>query len=92
MCFPHLYQVWPQELVLEAYLYVLLLTFTLVQLYAVLFLINFLDTYRFYCEPELHYLASSRVNDGICDCCDGSDEWKGVTIPPDLKLPGEDAG
>jgi len=18
---------------------------------------------------------SSRVNDGICDCCDGSDEW-----------------
>lgn len=21
-------------------------------------------------------LPSSRVNDGICDCCDGSDEWK----------------
>lgn len=20
-------------------------------------------------------IPSSRVNDGICDCCDGSDEW-----------------
>jgi len=24
--------------------------------------------------PE--WILSSRVNDGICDCCDGSDEWK----------------
>merc|ERR1712136_601348 len=23
---------------------------------------------RFYCEPQLHFLSSSRVNDGICDC------------------------
>ena len=23
-------------------------------------------------------LRSSRVNDGVCDCCDGSDEWAGV--------------
>ena len=35
---------------------------------------------RFYCQnkgykPKL--LPSSRVNDGICDCCDGSDEWTG---------------
>ena len=22
-------------------------------------------------------MPSSRVNDGICDCCDGSDEWTG---------------
>ena len=21
-------------------------------------------------------MLASRVNDGICDCCDGSDEWK----------------
>ena len=27
-------------------------------------------------------LASSRVNDGICDCCDGSDEWAMVGGSP----------
>jgi hypothetical protein len=27
-------------------------------------------------------LPSNRVNDGICDCCDGSDEWK-KTGPPE---------
>lgn len=21
------------------------------------------------------FIPSSRINDGICDCCDGSDEW-----------------
>ena len=21
-------------------------------------------------------MVSSRVNDGICDCCDGTDEWE----------------
>ena len=26
-------------------------------------------------KPKI--LPSSRVNDGICDCCDGSDEWAG---------------
>ena len=36
---------------------------------------------RFYCanvghRPEL--LVSSRVNDGICDCCDGTDEYNGL--------------
>ncbi len=33
---------------------------------------------RFYCENRGHVSAevlSSRVNDGICDCCDGSDEY-----------------
>ncbi|GAB0100381.1 uncharacterized protein DMENIID0001_164140 [Sergentomyia squamirostris] len=38
----------------------------------------------FYCEtPQIHLsgktynhvIPSSRINDGICDCCDGSDEW-----------------
>ncbi|XP_062075767.1 uncharacterized protein LOC133779884 [Humulus lupulus] len=33
---------------------------------------------RFYCQNAGHapkVLFSSRVNDGICDCCDGSDEY-----------------
>ncbi|XP_054725474.1 uncharacterized protein LOC129235560 [Anastrepha obliqua] len=39
---------------------------------------------RFYCKFQKRhitgrgvdiYVPSSRVNDGICDCCDGSDEW-----------------
>ncbi len=39
----------------------------------------------FYCsnrgfKPSL--LVSSRVNDGICDCCDGSDEWAMVSGSP----------
>ena len=32
----------------------------------------------FYCSNrgfKPSNLKSSRVNDGICDCCDGSDEW-----------------
>lgn len=41
---------------------------------------------RFYCAHsgggggggEHHNsVPSSRVNDGVCDCCDGSDEWDG---------------
>ena len=32
------------------------------------------------------YFFSSRVNDMICDCCDGSDEWGGyVTCPNTCK-------
>jgi len=27
-------------------------------------------------------IPSSRVNDGICDCCDGSDEWKNESLCP----------
>jgi protein kinase C substrate 80K-H len=36
----------------------------------------------FYCPNEGHrpeLLLSSRVNDGLCDCCDGSDEFNGLT-------------
>jgi hypothetical protein len=31
----------------------------------------------FHCQNghSVRYLPSSRVNDGVCDCCDGSDEW-----------------
>ena len=32
-------------------------------------------------------IPGSRVNDGICDCCDGSDEWrKDVALPVDVFL------
>nr|CAD7406221.1 unnamed protein product [Timema poppensis] len=32
---------------------------------------------RFHCNTQLalESIPSHRVNDGICDCCDGSDEW-----------------
>ena len=39
---------------------------------------------RFFCVGERHYLPSSRINDGICDCCDGSDEWKELTVRADV--------
>ena len=29
---------------------------------------------------------SSRVNDGLCDCCDGSDEWQRPTLCPNTCL------
>ncbi|XP_054268562.1 uncharacterized protein LOC128990271 [Macrosteles quadrilineatus] len=41
---------------------------------------------KFFCEYQAkskHHLKSvpsSRVNDGICDCCDGSDEWGGMVL------------
>lgn len=25
---------------------------------------------------EEQTLPSSRINDGVCDCCDGRDEWR----------------
>uniref|UniRef100_W8CAD4 Glucosidase 2 subunit beta n=1 Tax=Ceratitis capitata TaxID=7213 RepID=W8CAD4_CERCA len=43
---------------------------------------------RFYCKYQKRhitgrgvdvYVPSSRINDGICDCCDGSDEWLTIT-------------
>uniref|UniRef100_A0A673W3G1 Glucosidase 2 subunit beta n=1 Tax=Salmo trutta TaxID=8032 RepID=A0A673W3G1_SALTR len=37
---------------------------------------------RFYCTNlgyRSHYIPSSRVNDGICDCCDASDEYRSQT-------------
>ena len=33
---------------------------------------------RFYCAPEDRYIFSSMVNDLLCDCCDGSDEWLNI--------------
>ena len=39
---------------------------------------------RFFCVSGGHYLPSSRINDGICDCCDGSDEWKKLTVRADV--------
>ncbi|RKP17166.1 hypothetical protein ROZALSC1DRAFT_24481 [Rozella allomycis CSF55] len=35
---------------------------------------------KFYCINKGHvpgFIKSSRVNDGVCDCCDGSDEYDG---------------
>lgn len=32
------------------------------------------------------FVLSSRVNDGICDCCDGSDEWAEIRLP--IRLAG----
>ncbi|KAF9686532.1 hypothetical protein SADUNF_Sadunf03G0168400 [Salix dunnii] len=40
---------------------------------------------KFYCRNAGHaplFLFSSRVNDGICDCCDGSDEYDGQVKCP----------
>ena len=37
---------------------------------------------RFFCRNRGHqseHVPSSRVNDGVCDCCDGSDERDGAT-------------
>ncbi|XVF53208.1 hypothetical protein PTKIN_Ptkin05aG0082000 [Pterospermum kingtungense] len=42
-------------------------------------------TAKFYCKNARHVpqlLFSSRVNDGICDCCDGSDEYDGQVKCP----------
>lgn len=43
----------------------------------------------FFCQNAGHipaYIPSSRVNDGVCeeDCCDGSDEWLGLTKCPNV--------
>jgi hypothetical protein len=27
------------------------------------------------------FVPSSNVNDGVCDCCDGSDEWAKIRLP-----------
>lgn len=33
-----------------------------------------------------HFIPSAWVNDGVCDCCDGSDEWQKKTIQSFLPL------
>ncbi|CAE8633288.1 unnamed protein product, partial [Polarella glacialis] len=33
-------------------------------------------------QSDASYVYASRVNDGVCDCCDGSDEWRaGQSLP-----------
>ena len=33
----------------------------------------------FHCSSyDSRVIPSSRVNDGVCDCCDGGDEYRGV--------------
>ncbi|XP_046396493.1 uncharacterized protein LOC124163553 [Ischnura elegans] len=40
----------------------------------------------FYCySNNFVSIPSGRVNDGICDCCDGSDEWLNVSHPSHIK-------
>ena len=50
---------------------------------------------RFHCLNKGHKpldILSSRVNDGICDCCDGSDEWDSrATCSDTCKEMGEKA-
>ncbi|XP_014214706.1 glucosidase 2 subunit beta [Copidosoma floridanum] len=40
---------------------------------------------KFYCEMTSktfpYKVPSYQVNDGVCDCCDGSDEWMEVFVP-----------
>ena len=49
--------------------------------------------YRFYCKVQVpqedaQFVYSSKVNDGICDCCDGSDEWAEQPVPSPMELKG----
>lgn len=50
--------------------------------------------FRFFCDfqvdvNDLMSILSSRVNDGVCDCCDGSDEWKHVIMSAHDRLNSE---
>ncbi|XP_071451435.1 uncharacterized protein [Hetaerina americana] len=41
----------------------------------------------FHCHTQdLVSIPSGRVNDGICDCCDGSDEWLNVSHPSHFEV------
>lgn len=53
-----------------------------------------LKHFRFYCtfqnpDIEPQFIPGSRVNDGVCDCCDGSDEWTGISVFSGIHLTGE---
>lgn len=37
-------------------------------------------------KPFPESIPSGWVNDGVCDCCDGSDEWKMIKSVPDLDV------
>ena len=43
-------------------------------------------TFSFASDDKVTILPSSRVNDGICDCCDGSDEWQELKVLPPLNI------
>jgi len=47
---------------------------------------------RFYCTFQQsgnpRWLTSGRVNDGLCDCCDGSDEWQRIELPEHIARRG----
>ncbi len=48
---------------------------------------------RFYCGFQLswsdaRWVPTGLVNDGVCDCCDGSDEWAGLPFPPRVRVAG----
>ena len=50
--------------------------------------------YRFFCtfqngKEPMHHIPASRVNDGVCDCCDGSDEWQGLQMFFGVHLTGK---
>ncbi|KAJ0637743.1 putative glucosidase II beta subunit [Helianthus annuus] len=52
---------------------------------------NACPTAKFYCRntgSTPRFLFSSRVNDQICDCCDGSDEYDGGIICPNTCVMG----
>ena len=57
-----------------------------------------MDTfYRFYCafqnsEQPPQQILGSRVNDGVCDCCDGSDEWAGTQVYGGVHVKGDFEG
>ncbi|ORC87584.1 protein kinase C substrate protein [Trypanosoma theileri] len=50
-------------------------------------IIKFPSDWKFRCKNEgfrLQEVPHNRVNDGICDCCDGSDEYSGVKDCPNV--------
>lgn len=53
---------------------------------------NACDNGHFCCATQIRYptgefqcISSHKVNDGICDCCDGSDEWSGAILIDTVK-------
>ena len=61
-------------------------TFNLLKVTNIYHIYFMIVIFRFYCKTQfpnqaLVVLPSNRVNDGICDCCDGSDEWKKIGPP-----------
>ncbi|KAF2364377.1 Glucosidase II beta subunit N-terminal, partial [Trinorchestia longiramus] len=53
-------------------------------------LTNACENSTFKCKKHSHgfpeSLPSTFVNDGVCDCCDGSDEWSKHSLPVTFAL------